>query len=392
VRAVGWLGANQAAGGNDMEEITLFLNTAPRHFADWLEKHTLMIHGSDFPTERGRIALQRARSTGLWEKPSKVTLEGIYITAGEDDQSEKAFPIGECIRFDLLELAPPPAARIEVSARCGQPVVLDYFRELLSRIAERWPETDTTVTKHLGALTTKDAKETVTQAETLQLAQEFTFDANAKEVRDYMMVGQVPARVVEMTDAHWAFKGILSFAPAPGALYAGTITVYVCSGDRVDPTREDATWLVWDKEVAEIALRQERPGECKAGLYIETNPLAWYHEESASQPWMVPMAVGTRFLSDFWQSLVQNWLDSRATQLGVPVFRNESKVKTGGPTIRTQERAAVFKRLKDAHPGWSQSRVAMEAIDELGEVVTADSVRNAYRAMGWKWERADRIR
>lgn len=66
--------------------------------------------------------------------------------------------------------------------------------------------------------------------------------------------------------------------------------------------------------------------------------------------------------------------------------------RQGGPTARTEERAGVFKRLKDENPTWSQARVAMEAYEELGEVVTGDTVRNAYRAMGWKWVRADRIR
>ena len=61
-------------------------------------------------------------------------------------------------------------------------------------------------------------------------------------------------------------------------------------------------------------------------------------------------------------------------------------------TVRTQEYGAVFKRLKDANPRWTQNKVAQEASDELGEYITADTVRNVYRAMGWKWERADRIR
>jgi hypothetical protein len=63
-----------------------------------------------------------------------------------------------------------------------------------------------------------------------------------------------------------------------------------------------------------------------------------------------------------------------------------------GPTVKTQERAAVFKRLKDEHPAWSQEKVAMEAREELGETVTGETVRNAYKAMGWVWQRADRIR
>jgi hypothetical protein len=137
----------------DMHEITLFLNTTPRNFAEWLEKHTLMIHGADFPTERGRIALQRARSTGSWEKPSKVSLVGIYVTTDTEKEIDKATPIGDCIRFDLIELAPPPTARIEVGGRCDVPAVLNYYRQLLSAIAQRWPEAEATVAEFLASLT-----------------------------------------------------------------------------------------------------------------------------------------------------------------------------------------------------------------------------------------------
>jgi len=63
-----------------------------------------------------------------------------------------------------------------------------------------------------------------------------------------------------------------------------------------------------------------------------------------------------------------------------------------GPTARTQNRYDVFKKIKDAHLTRSQSRVAMESCEELQESVTEDTVRNTYRAMGEKWERADRIR
>jgi hypothetical protein len=63
-----------------------------------------------------------------------------------------------------------------------------------------------------------------------------------------------------------------------------------------------------------------------------------------------------------------------------------------GPNVRTQQRFEVFKKLKEKHPGWSQSRVALESLEELGETVTGDTVRNTYRLMGIKWKRGDRIR
>jgi hypothetical protein len=66
--------------------------------------------------------------------------------------------------------------------------------------------------------------------------------------------------------------------------------------------------------------------------------------------------------------------------------------KKRGPTIKIQERARVCKELKDAHPEWTQEKLAMEAGDRLGEILSAESVRNVYRTMGWKWKRGERTR
>jgi len=84
---------------------------------------------------------------------------------------------------------------------------------------------------------------------------------------------------------------------------------------------------------------------------------------------------------------VWEYLEQDATPNGDHTVKQQSD-----PTARTQERGLVFKRLKKENPTWSQARLALEANRELYEVVTADTVRNVYRAMGWKWERADRIR
>lgn len=60
--------------------------------------------------------------------------------------------------------------------------------------------------------------------------------------------------------------------------------------------------------------------------------------------------------------------------------------KPYGPTEKTIELAESIKELKDQHPTWSQSRVATELC------LPIETIRNAYRLMGWKWERADRVR
>lgn len=83
------------------------------------------------------------------------------------------------------------------------------------------------------------------------------------------------------------------------------------------------------------------------------------------------------------------------SQRGLPSLPQDEtdSARKRGPTIKTQERAKVFRRLKDKHPNWSQAKVALEAnLDEGVDYYTEDCVRNAYRAMGWTWERADRVR
>ena len=101
-------------------------------------------------------------------------------------------------------------------------------------------------------------------------------------------------------------------------------------------------------------------------------------------PFNLPPPAG-----DLWR-ILKTYL--RMNLASVPTPADEDEGREGGPTVRTQIRAEVFKGLKTEHPTWSQGTVAMKAQDKLGEIVTADTVRNTYRAMGWEWKRADRIR
>ena len=61
-------------------------------------------------------------------------------------------------------------------------------------------------------------------------------------------------------------------------------------------------------------------------------------------------------------------------------------------TEARRQRAYTCKEIKDTHLDWSYAKVAMAATDKLKEEVTEYDVRNDYRAMGWTWERADRVR
>ena len=83
----------------------------------------------------------------------------------------------------------------------------------------------------------------------------------------------------------------------------------------------------------------------------------------------------------FWQMV-----DDLSVVLGV--------AKKRGPTDNTKIRAGIFKSIKDEHAEWGQTRVAQTAMKEnpwMG-LISDTTVRNTYRAMGWEWERSDRIR
>jgi hypothetical protein len=67
---------------------------------------------------------------------------------------------------------------------------------------------------------------------------------------------------------------------------------------------------------------------------------------------------------------------------------------------RYEQRALIFKAIKDANPGWTMPMVATEAMrahgDRLREMevyaVSQDTVSNDYRMMGWEWRRGGRTR
>lgn len=71
------------------------------------------------------------------------------------------------------------------------------------------------------------------------------------------------------------------------------------------------------------------------------------------------------------------------------------QVRRRGPTDKTRERAKLFRRIHKDHPSYTQKGVATAANrdyastrDRIGDSqheYTEDDVRNAFRAMGWKW-------
>ena len=92
------------------------------------------------------------------------------------------------------------------------------------------------------------------------------------------------------------------------------------------------------------------------------------------------------------QAIIRRCIRNLARKCGVISATVSDAPNRRGPTEKVLIRAEAFKRIKDENPSWNTDRVAMEASEELNETLAAESVRNAYRAMGWEWQRADRVR
>jgi len=118
-------------------QVTFFLDTTGEHFARWLENYTNDVPYRDFSTERGRITLQPARAPYSIAGPTDIEMEGFYIKPSTNNDTEVAQPLPRIILFKVVPLAP---TRLEVTAKCTQPVIMAYFKELLMAIVERWPE------------------------------------------------------------------------------------------------------------------------------------------------------------------------------------------------------------------------------------------------------------
>jgi len=117
-------------------KVAFFLDTTADFFAQWLRHYTINAPYRHFSTKKGRIALQAAQPPDHITGATRIEMEAIHIVpSGEDiEAGSRPFP---AISFLVVPLAPE---RIEVTAECLLPVVMGYFKELLTKIGERWPE------------------------------------------------------------------------------------------------------------------------------------------------------------------------------------------------------------------------------------------------------------
>lgn len=136
-----------------------------------------------------------------------------------------------------------------------------------------------------------------------KLSQQFTFDADARKVYEYLMgTEEERPREFELVDNGFAFACRLLISSNPTALYSIVIDVYLQSGEELD-YRKDG-WLVWDKEVAEVTLTQQTKNRCKAKLFIEDDPQRWYRDDD----WILPVSVGSNFVIKVWRIFLDEWL------------------------------------------------------------------------------------
>jgi hypothetical protein len=138
-------------------------------------------------------------------------------------------------------------------------------------------------------------------------------------------------------------------------------------------------------------------------------PFPTSFEEAASSPhvprarmWLEPgIDHSTKIFLDAdkeWQPLFERLV----SELVEPVQTQKgAEPRTPKPTAETERRANLFRSIKNEHPSYSYEKVALEATRRervkagKGEKPTEyhkHNVRDAYSAMGWQWERGDKIR
>ena len=214
-------------------------------------------------------------------------------------------------------------------------------------VLERWR-------KHLVA-------HPITEVNMPAITWESTPEAFVKWLREYVL------RTDEEQPAFETALGYCSAGPVTLERHRGYDMVHV-AGDVLEP-----------RPVAEGEVLHRTSNVTLARFKIVTNPNGTV--KIAPEP-DEPRAAA------YFATLV-----SEIRSFAVKTAATAEQPKRRGPTPKTQERARVFRRIKDQHPSFSLHQVANQANhEEKVENFTEEVVRNAYRAMGWEWERADRIR
>jgi hypothetical protein len=174
-----------------------------------------------------------------------------------------------------------------------------------------------------------------------EVMQEFTFNADAKEVYDFFMQhydaqesGLSPN--VEYSDGNFSCRCYFMIGGNSKALYSIILTFYLQASAKFhfDFLDEKLYWLVSNDELGEIALTQETQGTCKAELWCETSASRWSDKSN------LPYRVGTRFIGELWRRLIEDWLRWEKTR------KQTQTTPTEPATMRAQEQDAATEQAK----------------------------------------------
>lgn len=92
----------------------------------------------------------------------------------------------------------------------------------------------------------------------------------------------------------------------------------------------------------------------------------------------------------FWQEL--NKILHKEFKVVSDFTRRKKPVKsTTIASDKTQARASQFQKIKGEHPDWGYEKVAEKYNLDEKQDVTGETVRNAYRSMGWKWKKSTSV-
>lgn len=184
-----------------------------------------------------------------------------------------------------------------------------------------------------------------------------------------------------------------------------TLDEYRKALDAVLITTDDFTYTVEERGASAVYTVCDDKGRAIGHFVFDADRQTVTTENKAAKlAEGLPLPDGTRHYPaeckrlardfDYLCTLLNERLEARRLALEADATPEQPDRAKRGPTEKTRQRAMVFRELKDKHPEWSYDTVAMKAMERctwLGEI-TGESVRNAYRAMGWEFEKSDRVR
>ena len=147
-----------------------------------------------------------------------------------------------------------------------------------------------------------------------ELSRKFKFDRKAQEVVNYILDNRESRGIKSVDGDITMFCGLDRIRDPHGH----TIGVVVCISDappNVQSLRDNANWLVRDRELAQIRLRDTEPGLCVGELFIEIDPRRWNRDGGES-----PLArgLGRVLLGELWDDvIVGRWPTTQPLAAGV---------------------------------------------------------------------------